>query len=413
MKKINIYTWPVICGLLSVICGLFSACEPKALTAEDVFADPSDVDAIIKQKYNDTDYKIYTLNEFKDLMTKDGNYKNDSTPYRTRSKTACGWELFSIDTLPSQGKGIYIRGRITTDDFGGNFYKAMVIQQVVNGEQQNLRLSVDLGSSGGMYQIGQEILIRCNGLAIGRYANQPQLCVPSYNNNIFANTAAEKVGWAAGRINGSVFNKATTLLGLPDQSKLQYDSVELKDLFLKGNDSEDWYRKAGRLDGRLVVAKNVHFTGQYESNGTFADLTTGDPEDDTNANVFAPTTTNIGYPQSRVIANANNSVRFLVANSEYSKFARFYIPGANNNGVTLCQYYEGTVTGILGWYLDNARYSTNSYQDGYEWSITPRGIKNFGMDDIKMFNTMEEDEDGNPYPWYPEEYKAPATTSAE
>ena len=152
------------------------------------------------------------------------------------------------------------------------------------------------------------------------------------------------------------------------------------------------------MDGRLVTVKGVHFTGQYEDNGSFVDLTTGDPEGDTNANVFAPTTGYIGYPQSRVIADNGDVTKFLVSNSEYAKFSRFYIPGANENGVTFCKFYEGTVTGILGWYLDNAKYATQ--QDGYEWSITPRGIKGYGMDDIKMFNDQEGQD------WTPTEYKS-------
>lgn len=392
MKKKYILTAMAMAAVLT-------ACQAPALTEKDVFVDETNIEQMLKDA-NPEGFTIYEINDFVDeFMTAKGSYSNDTTPYRTRSHTPCGWELFSIDTIPSQGKGIYIRGRVTTDDFGGNFYKSMVIQQVVDGEQQNLRISVDMGSSGGMYQIGQEILIRCNGLCIGRYANQPQLCVPSYNDNIFANNAAEKVGWAPGRISSAVFRSNTTLIGQPDQSKLKYDTVSLKDLFKVGSDNETFYRDAARLDGRLVVVKGVHFTGEYESNSAFAELTTGDPEDDTNANVFAPTTTNIGYPQSRVIADNGDKVKFLVSNSEYAKFSRFYIPGANENGVAFCKFYEGTVTGILGWYLDNAKYATQ--QDGYEWSITPRGIKGFGMDDIRMSNDQEEIE------WEPEEYKKP------
>ena len=90
-------------------------------------------------------------------------------------------------TIPVGGPQIYIRGRIVTDDQGGNFYKTIVIQEIVNGKQQALRLSVDASSAGGAYLLGQEIMIHVNGLGIGKYANEPQLCVPSYNNNLNAN----------------------------------------------------------------------------------------------------------------------------------------------------------------------------------------------------------------------------------
>ena len=78
----------------------------------------------------------------------------DTTDY---TKNNLGW--FSIDTIPVGGEQVYIRGRIITDDQGGNFYKSLVIQEMVNGEQQTLRISVDASSSGGRYQLGQEIMI--------------------------------------------------------------------------------------------------------------------------------------------------------------------------------------------------------------------------------------------------------------
>ena len=179
---------------IAVLASIMTACSYN-VDKEKLYLSEDQVNAEI------ADGRLYTINEFIDaFMTEKGNYLSDTALYRTRATNGDGIYLFSIDTLPSTGPGIYIRGRVTTDDFGGNFYKALIIQQIVDGEQQNLRLSVDLGSASGMYPRGQEILIRCNGLAIGRYSNQPQLCVPSYNNNTNANKGNEKVGWAPGRI---------------------------------------------------------------------------------------------------------------------------------------------------------------------------------------------------------------------
>ena len=45
-------------------------------------------------------------------------------------------------SIPVSETPVYIRGRVTTDDYAGNFYKAMCIQQIVDGKQQALRLSV-------------------------------------------------------------------------------------------------------------------------------------------------------------------------------------------------------------------------------------------------------------------------------
>lgn len=383
------------------IVAMMSSCEPRALTVADVTVQDDQLKQLL-DKENPEGYKVYELNEFLDTwMTEAGNLLSDSTPYRTRSTADDKFYMFTVDTLPSNGEGIYIRGRVTTDDFGGNFYKSLVIQQIVNGKQQNLRISVDLGSSGGMYQLGQEILIRCNGLAVGRYANQPQLCVPSYNNNIYAMNASEKVGWAPGRIPSSVFRKATHMIGTPDQSKLVYDTLTLTQLFnelkekpLADSLDMDMVRKA---DGRLIVLKDVWFTGQFDDNGTLKDCTTERPDSSGNANVFAPTTQNIGYPQSRVISNGKKSM--MCSNSEYSKFARYYIPGANKDGISDCENYIGTVTGILGWYQDKA--SSLSSPDGYEWSITPRGIPGIGIADIYMEKEIGMDQYEA---WVPKEY---------
>lgn len=377
-----------------------ASCEPKAIDAEHAFVQESSLAQILADE-NPEGYKIYTLNEFLDaFMTEAGSYASDTTPYRERSYDATHQlYLYSVDTLPSAGQGIYIRGRVTTDDYAGNFYKSIVIQQIVDGKQQNLRIGVDLGSSGGMYQLGQEILIRCNGLAVGRYANQPQLCVPSYNDNIYAMNASQKVGWAPGRIESSVFRRATRLIGAPDQSKLQYDTLTLSELFaqvpLKPTVNADGMDKIRKADGRLVVIRNVHFTGEFDDNGTLAKCDTLHPDSSSNANVFAPTTNNIGYPQSRVIADGAN--KMMCSCSEYAKFAYYYIPGADRHGVSGCEQYSGSVTGILGWYLDKASELAGNKLTGYEWSVTPRGIPGIGVADINMINDHDD-------PWIPKEF---------
>ena len=234
MKTSKNILYLVLCSFVLFV----TSCEPNALTEQDVFF-PSDTTQEGSEQLhkwldenNPEGWKIFTLDNFLDtFMTEEGNFMSDTCPYRTRSTNGNGIYLFSVDTLPKAGRGIYIRGRISTDDYAGNFYKAMVIQQIVNGEQQNLRISVDMGSSGGLYQLGQEIIIRCNGLAVGRYAGQPQLCVPSYNDNVYAYTAKEKVGWAPGRISASKFRIAAKMIGIPDPSLLQYDEITLDELF--------------------------------------------------------------------------------------------------------------------------------------------------------------------------------------
>ena len=355
-------------SLLLVLCfGFMLSCTPSAIDESSLFLTEDQADELISPG------TLLTLEQFKDsFMTEKGNYLSDTTLYRTRATKDGKNYLFSIDTIPVSDKPIYIRGRVTTDDYAGNFYKAMCIQQIVDGEQQALRLSIDAGSVGGLYQIGQEILIRVDGLAIGRYANQPQLCLPSYNNNIYANNAEQKIGWAPGRIPIAIFRARTTCINKPDVSKLVYDEYEIKEFtkVLNIQETRKW-------DAKLVRIKNVHYTGEYyESNGTVSKCSTGNPEDDGNANVFAPTTNNIGYPQGRIIADSQGN-KTVISSSEYAKFAYFYLPGADKNGIANCPKYVGDVVGILGYYSDNARYDPASD----DWAISIRSL-----DDLQLYH---------------------------
>ncbi len=379
----------------------FAACQPEDIDKNSLFylnadnqLDWNKVKAELDAENAEFGYIIYDetnggLDAFVDAyMTEQGNYWNDSCQYRTRANNEGvnpGLWLFSIDTIPMPSAtqpAVYIRGRITTDDYGGNFYKALVMQQIVEGEQQALRLSVDAGNANGLYARGQELLIRVNGFAIGRYANQPQLCVPTYNNNIYAQNAQQKVGWAPGRIPPARFRAATRLLGLPDKNKLQYDDLDLAELVnTSGSDGGQTLINAfdaRKWDGRLVRLSGVYFTGEYaETNGSRAACSTNDPETDTNANVFGPTTQNVGYPQGRVITNG--SLYTLVSSSEYAKYAHMYLPDSK---------YVGTVTGILSFYMDNAAYKPT----WKTWSISI-----CDLNDLQL-----EDAEGNK--WEPEEY---------
>ena len=347
--------------LFSLGCILLAACTPNEPTK--LYISDTEAEALIKEG------TCLTIEQFKaTYMTKEGNYCMPDL-YRERSKAGDDY-LFTIDTIPVSDTPIYIRGRVTTDDYAGNFYKTLCIQYINEaGEQEALRLSVDAGSIGGLYQLGQEILIRVDGLAIGRYANQPQLCLPSYNNNIYANKAEEKVGWAAGRIPFAIFKARTQCIGTPDQSKLHYDTLQITDFnHITGLvEAREW-------DAKLVCIKNVHFTGQYENNGKPANCTTGDPETDGNANVFAPTTENMNYPQSRVIMDAQDNWT-LVSTSEYAKYAHFYLP-ANN--------YWGDVVGILGFYYDNGLKYSQYPPEASDWSISIRSV-----DDLQLYDGDE------------------------
>lgn len=417
-KSIKTYAKLLVLPLLA----LMTSCEPGALTEGSIFLEPDTTDegraALVAwlDEVNPEGWDTLTLDQLVDsFMTEEGNFMSDTCPYRTRSTNGNGIYLFTVDTLPTEGPGIYIRGRVSTDDYAGNFYKSLVIQQVVNGEQQNLRISLDMGSSGGMYQLGQEIIIRCNGLAIGRYANQPQLCVPAYNDNVYAHSAKEKVGWAPGRIPAAKFRNAVRLIGHPDPSKLLYDEVTLKQLWdmvpRKPAMTPEDMKKVRHFDGRLVRLQKVHFSGKYfDQDGNSANCVYAHPDSSEYANVFAPTTQNIGYPQSRILVGSDNNENYALCSScsEYAKFANHFIPGAQQDSlkaVANCKYWVGTVSGVLGWYADNASYIPPKKDlKGTEWSVTPRGIPGIGIPDIQMTSSSPASGSPKGTVWEPKEF---------
>ncbi|MBR1923641.1 MAG: hypothetical protein IJ838_07880 [Paludibacteraceae bacterium] len=359
MKTIHIFSAIAMIG-----CTLM-ACQPNEPAAQYITNEQAD------QAISSVGGKLLQLDDLKKYpyMTAGGNYC-DSALYRLRAwKVGDSIAVYSIDTIPTD-QPLFIRGRITTDDMAGNFYKAFCIQQIVNGVQQGLRISVDASSIGGMYQLGQEIQIRVDGLAIGRYANQPQLCVPNYDNANYKLHQDQKQGWAPGRIPFGEFRKRTQLIGLPQAPV--YDTMLISD-FVNLTDPV----AARMIDGRLVCLKDVHYTGSLSDNGTPKQCSNGDPATDKEANVFAPTTENNNYPQSRIIADQNGN-QTLVSVSEYAKFAKYYLPGANRSGISGCASYEGTIVGIIGYYRDQAA-NAPAWDD---WSITIRS-----MDDLKLYHT--------------------------
>lgn len=343
------------------------ACKPTEPEPDQLFLTQEEADQVIA----DEGGVLYTLDEFVDTYmtpcgvifpvrersyTYSGKYQVDPSDYTKNNR---GW--FSIDTIPVSGQPIYIRGRVVTEDYDGNFYKSLVIQQVVDGKQQALRLSVDISNAGAQYALGQMIQIKVNGLSIGKYANEPQLCVPSYNDNIYAYNASQKVGWAPGRIPAAMFMRATTLIGTPDVSKIYYEELTIDDILGTPADDESYHR----MDGRLVRIKDVHFAqkegsnipGMYEDYGTPTECNSDQPDKNTHSCVFAPYTENQGYPQGRIIDDGTGQT--LVSTSEYAKFAHIVLPTAD---------YTGTITGILGHYTDNGR----NDPDQWDWSITLR-----------------------------------------
>ena len=77
---------------------LLAACEPKALTEEEVFGGSLEQQL---QAENPEGYDLYNLNDFLDkFMTEEGNFHSDSTMYRSRSTNGNGIYLYSLTRYP-------------------------------------------------------------------------------------------------------------------------------------------------------------------------------------------------------------------------------------------------------------------------------------------------------------------------
>lgn len=243
--------------------------------------------------------------------------------------------LFSVNNIESD---VVIRGRVISTDVAGNIYKYFVMQDE-NGDA--LKVSVDAGSLSGTIPMGQEIAIQCNGLTLGRYADMVQLGVESFND--------EKMRVEPGRVPYPYFSERMQLIGTPDVSKIVVDTMTIKELL--ASDST--------VHSKLICIKDVHFTGLGDDGESLRDA----------EKIFAPSTFNgtynVGYPQSRQIADASGNVAYI-STSEYARFAEMAIPAED---------VWGDVVAIVGWYDDKADDDSSG-----EFQLTIRTL-----DDLKGF----------------------------
>lgn len=217
---------------------------------------------------------------------------------------------------------------------------------------------------------------------------------------MFATNAQEKVGWAPGRIPAARFRRATRMLGNPEVYKLKWKTMTLADLQTNYLSKFADVVGARKLDATLIKITDVHFSGtcnnqskeqnlvKYEYD-TVTSTWKGDPEvRDSYAYVFAPTTGNLSYPQSRYVKDNSNTNKVLIGTSEYARYALYYVPAAK---------YVGSITGILGYYADNGPKLQKNGIDATVWSITP-----CSMDEILPEAQQHSDPAQR---WVPKEWK--------
>lgn len=250
--------------------------------------------------------------------------------------------LYTVNIVPI-AKSVIVTGRVISTDIEGNIYKSITIQEANTG--MGLKISLDVSGSAAVFPIGQLIHVKCNGLAIGKYADMYQLGSDYYNVSYSRtdNVSIDylKTGYEIGRISYPVFAIKSQMIGLPEPTKIKVDTVTINQLL----SSTDRYYQS-----RIVCIKHAYFTG-YDGDGN---ALTG------NDLIFAPSTLGFGYPQSREIKDGTGSIS--ISTSEYAKFAKQPIPETS---------YSGSITAIVGWYRDKASNSGDI-------QLTIRGLNDLG-----------------------------------
>jgi len=234
-------------------------------------------------------------------------------------------EPFSVNPIDT-AISVIIVGRVTSDDYEGNMYKYITIQDLDSA--WSLKISIDASNIGAIYPLGCVISIKCNGMALGKYADMYQLGTLYYNPNP---DVPRKRGWEVGRMPLPTFAANTQVHSI---SAPKVDTLTIAEIL-------SIIETDRSLHSRLICIKDVYFTGEEDSMGSVVEIT------DEADKIFAPSTNGVGFPQSRLITDEWGFDRISISTSEFARFAKVRIPSKE---------YKGNVTAIVGWYKDRARF---------------------------------------------------------
>ena len=217
----------------------------------------------------------------------------------------------------ADGSHYIIKGRVTSSDQAGNFFKQLVIDDGTSGIQINID-SYDIYEA---YQFGQEVVIDVTDLYIGGYGKLMQI------------GAAPTDKTYPSRISKTVIGEKAQVNGLAEPGKIETHKMTIAELNnLKTNQSEwlDW-------QCRMVAIENV----------TFADA-------------GKATLAESGKNTSRTISDGTGSL--ILYTSGYSDFWDYYCPSGT-----------GTVYGVLSFYNNDWQIRLNDIEclQGYELSKEP------------------------------------------
>ena len=225
-------------------------------------------------------------------------------------------------------KNFVIAGRVVSSDRAGNVYKKIVIQD----ESAAIALSVNANSLYNQYRIGQEIVVRLNGMYIGKYNGGQQLGFPMFyeKNHV----------WEATFMPYEYFVDHIELNGLPDASKI--DTLSIANLSELPLDPA----QLTKYQSRIVRFNNVTF-----EDGGVKEFTDGHK-----------ITTN------RIITDTKGGSA-IVRTSGYSIFRSQMLPEGYGDVVAILDYYATSADADAPWQL-----TLNDYA----------GCMNFGNPTIEL-----------------------------
>lgn len=207
---------------------------------------------------------------------------------------------------------LYLRATVSGNDESGNIYKGIYVDDGSNG----LLFKVDQTGMANLYRVGQDVVIKLKGLAIGSYGGMVQIGAPStdpkYSTGFIPGATLSEVFALDGEINNSAY-----LLGK------------------EFNSFDEFKANAEKYMGRVITINGVSFV-----NG--------------GSNIFAPKKAD-GSVQS-VNESIGGWTNLVVRTSSAADFANETLPSG-----------KGSLTGMLTKYRDTYQLIIRTFNDVHEF----------------------------------------------
>ncbi|MGL5788212.1 MAG: DUF5689 domain-containing protein [Bacteroidales bacterium] len=278
----------------------------------------------------------YTISQIKDIFIGNESGLISNNPDIDNGRYKDLYTVYNFVT-PEQ---VTINGVVISTDEGGNTYKKLVIRDVK--DSSCIDISIDVSGISAVYPYGQPVQVTCNKIQIGLYAGLPTLGREYINEGKSARVEVGRMSWPLAKTIIKAY-------GMPDKSWARPFLRTITDI-----------KNAGKKDfSQLVTVKKVRFGYYVKNDGSESEFSSdkyviiGSPE--AKKGVTFSFETSSGAPVSRLIQDEQGNI-FPLTTSQYAKFANDTLP-------------EGLfdVTGIVGWYHDNA-----GRQGNYQLSVQQR-----------------------------------------